>query len=109
MRFDFFPPAGLHSGSPVCRRGRDIFKQTPPDMTIPTKDWISPKIKIREAAEKGKGMFAIEKIISGEPLIIFGGEYTDAERAKKAKSMRPKCLYERRIYHCCQTEYQNWR
>lgn len=86
MRFDFFPPAGLHSGSPVCRRGGDIFKQTPPDMTIPTKDWVSHKIEIRKTVNRGKGMFAAEKIVSGEELVVFGGEYTDAEGAKKAKS-----------------------
>ncbi len=63
----------------------DIFKQTPPVMNTTPKDWISPKIQIRETKDRGKGMFAVEKIISGEPLVIFGGEYTDAEGAKKAR------------------------
>ena len=55
-------------------------------MIRPAKDYINPKIEIRETMDKGKGIFAIEKIISGEPLIIFGGEYTDAERAKNARA-----------------------
>ena len=56
-------------------------------MTRPQKDWISPKIGIRETSGKGKGMFAAEKIQAGETLVIFGGEYTDAKGAKQAKSL----------------------
>jgi hypothetical protein len=44
-------------------------------MIRPAKDYINPKIEIRETMDKGKGIFAIEKIISGEPLVTFGGEY----------------------------------
>ncbi|MBI5356695.1 hypothetical protein HZB78_03710 [Candidatus Collierbacteria bacterium] len=55
-------------------------------MITPSKDWISPKIEIRKTSGKGKGMFALEKITSGEPLITFGGEYTDAKGAEKARA-----------------------
>lgn len=55
-------------------------------MIKPAKDWVSYKIEIRKTAGKGKGVFALEKIKAGEPLIIFGGEYTDAKGAERAKS-----------------------
>lgn len=52
---------------------------------IPKETWISPKIEIRDTPEKGKGMFAVQKILAGDELIIWGGEYTDAIGAEKAK------------------------
>jgi len=55
-------------------------------MIAPSKGWISPKIQIKKTGDRGKGMFAIKEVASGEPLVIFGGEYTDAEEAKNAKA-----------------------
>lgn len=53
-------------------------------MDASKKDWVSPKIEIRETEGRGKGTFALEKISAGEPAVIFGGEYTDAQGAKEA-------------------------
>ena len=55
-------------------------------MNILKEDWLSPKTEIKEIPEKGKGLFAIKAISKGEPVIIYGGEYTDAKGAEKAKS-----------------------
>lgn len=52
---------------------------------MPAKDWVSSKIEIRKTAGKGRGTFAVGEIKAGEPLIIFGGEYTDSEGAKRAR------------------------
>jgi len=54
-------------------------------MKITKQTWINPKIKIQETYEKGKGMFAIENIKSGEKILIWGGEYTNEKDAEKAK------------------------
>ena len=51
-----------------------------------SKDWVNPKIQIKETGNRGKGMIVIEEISCGESLVIFGGEYTDAEEAKKARA-----------------------
>lgn len=53
---------------------------------IPKKTWISPKIEIREASGKGKGMFAVQRILIGDELIVWGGDYTDAKGAEKARA-----------------------
>lgn len=50
------------------------------------EDWLSPKAEIREVENKGKGVFAIQMIQVGEPVIIYGGEYTDKKGAEKEKS-----------------------
>jgi hypothetical protein len=42
--------------------------------------------KNKEAPGRGKGIFAVEKITTGQPLVVFGGEYTDGEGAREAKS-----------------------
>lgn len=57
-------------------------------MKVPQKEtWINPKIEIREAGVKGKGMFTTAPIKIGETVLIWGGQYTtDAEGAKKAKA-----------------------
>ncbi len=49
------------------------------------KDWINPKIEIREAFGKGRGMFAINPISKGEKVMIWGGEYVNKKEAEKAK------------------------
>lgn len=56
------------------------------------RTWISPKIEIRETLNKGKGMFAIQKIFSGEKLLIWGGEYTDKQGAREAKNIGKLCM-----------------
>ena len=56
-------------------------------MEILKEDWRSPKTEVRETAEKGKGLFAIQPISKGEPVIIYGGEYADAKDAEKAKAL----------------------
>src|SRR3989338_6834653 len=50
------------------------------------QDWINPKIEIREALEKGRGMFALEPIEEGEKILIWGGEYVNKNEAEKAKA-----------------------
>ena len=56
-------------------------------MTTPPKEtWINPKIEIKETTKKGKGMFAIEPIKADEKILVWGGEYTDAQGAKEAKA-----------------------
>ena len=50
------------------------------------KNWISPKIEIKESPDKGKGMFVVEKIAEGEDLIVWGEGYTDTRGAKEAKA-----------------------
>lgn len=52
----------------------------------PKKDWISPKIEIKNTGTRGKGMFAIAPISKGEEVIIWGGNYVNKEQAEKAKS-----------------------
>lgn len=50
----------------------------------PKESWLSPKIEIREADIKGRGMFAREHITAGETILVYGGEFVDAATAKKA-------------------------
>jgi len=55
-------------------------------MTPLKKDWISPKIEIKETPNKGKGMFATKPIKAGEKVLVWGGEYTNTLGAKEAKA-----------------------
>lgn len=50
------------------------------------KDWINPKIEIRDASGKGRGMFAVAKIDEGEKVLVWGGEYVNGVEAEKAKA-----------------------
>lgn len=52
---------------------------------IPKEDWISKKIEIRDTSNKGKGMFAIQKIKKGEKVLNWGGLYVNKQEAKKAE------------------------
>lgn len=52
----------------------------------PKEDWLSPKIEIRETSNRGKGMFALESIKEGEPVIKWGGTYVNKEIAQQAKA-----------------------
>jgi SET domain-containing protein len=52
----------------------------------PKEDWINPKIEIRNTENRGKGMFAVEPILKGETVVIWGGNYVNKEKAEKAKS-----------------------
>ena len=54
-------------------------------MTPPKDTWINPKIEIKETQNKGRGMFAVELIKANEKILIWGGEYTDAQGATEAK------------------------
>lgn len=38
---------------------------------IPKETWISPKIEVKATLEKGKGMFAAQKIITGKELLRY--------------------------------------
>ena len=58
----------------------------------PKETWINPKIEIRETPNKGRGMFAIENIFSGEELLVWGGEYTDSRSAAEAKNSGKLCM-----------------
>lgn len=52
----------------------------------PKEDWVNPKIEVKSTENRGKGMFAIEPILKGEAVVIWGGNYTNKEQAEKAKS-----------------------
>ena len=54
--------------------------------TTPKETWINSKIEIKESPEKGRGMFAIELIKADEKILVWGGEYTDAQGAREAKA-----------------------
>lgn len=55
-------------------------------MTTPPKEtWINPKIEIREIQNKGKGAFAVEPIKADEIVLVWGGEYTNAQGIKEAR------------------------
>ena len=47
--------------------------------------YISPKAEICSSPMEGQGLFAREPIQKGEMVVRFGGNYTDAEGAKRAK------------------------
>ncbi len=48
--------------------------------------WISPKAELGPSLIHGKGMFAKEHINKDETVVVFGGDYTDAKGAEKAKA-----------------------
>ena len=52
----------------------------------PKEDWVSPKIEIKNTENRGKGMFAIEPILKGETVVIWGGNYVNKGQAEKARS-----------------------
>jgi uncharacterized protein len=47
--------------------------------------WISPKAELGPSPTHGKGMFAKDQVNKGETVVVFGGDYTDAKGAEKAK------------------------
>lgn len=53
------------------------------NMKIPEKDWVTPKAEIRNTPGKGKGLFAIQPIVKGEEVIIWGGEYVGKEKVEE--------------------------
>ena len=56
------------------------------NMNPPKETWLSPKIEIRETGDRGRGMFALEKINKGEKILIWGGEYVNEVEARKAEA-----------------------
>lgn len=49
-------------------------------------DWITDKAEIKQSEFGGKGLFAKKKMLKGEAVVIWKGEYTNktgAERARK--------------------------
>lgn len=52
----------------------------------PKEDWLSPKVEIRETPNRGRGLFAVEPITEGEPVIKWGGTYVSKEVAQQAKA-----------------------
>lgn len=51
----------------------------------PKNDWVTPKVEIREASNKGKGLFAIDLIKIGEDVVVWGGYFINTLDAQKAK------------------------
>lgn len=49
------------------------------------RDWISPKVEIREIPDFRKGMVAKETIKEGEKVVVWKGIYTDIIGAEEAK------------------------
>lgn len=64
----------------------NMFNFLKPKIKIPKKDWLNPKIEIRNTQNKGKGMFAIDFIKSGEIVVIWGGNYVDKNKADIEKN-----------------------
>ena len=56
------------------------------------EDWLSPKIEIKVAHEKGKGIFAVLPINSGEKILIWGGQYVDEKKAIQEKARGKKVM-----------------
>lgn len=56
-----------------------------PHGTHPPKTWVSNKVIVRSSEVEGKGMFVLSPIKAGEAVVMWGGEYTNAEGADKAK------------------------
>ncbi len=52
----------------------------------PKEDYINSKIEIRNAENRGRGMFATKLISQGEVVIIWGGNYVNKDQAEKAKT-----------------------
>ena len=50
-----------------------------------TKDWISPKVEVRNSSTSGKGIFAKETIKKGEKVIMWKGTYVNKTRAEVAR------------------------
>lgn len=46
---------------------------------------LSPKVEIRSSPLQGRGMFAKELIKAGEPVVIWGGNFVNEVKARKAK------------------------
>jgi hypothetical protein len=49
------------------------------------KSWINPYIMIGQSSHGGKGMFATDQIMKGEKILVWGGLYTNAIEAEKAR------------------------
>ena len=47
------------------------------------KPWLNPKVEVRSSPIHGKGMFAIARILQGEIVAIWGGNYASKEKAEK--------------------------
>lgn len=63
-----------------------MFNFLKPKIKIPKKDWLNPKIEIRNTQNKGKGMFAVDFIKRGEVVVIWGGNYVDKNKADIEKN-----------------------
>lgn len=48
--------------------------------------WLSEKVEIRNSPTHGRGLFAVERITKNEPVLVWGGEYVNSEKAKKAEN-----------------------
>jgi uncharacterized protein len=46
--------------------------------------WLNPRIEIKVSPIAGAGMFAKERLQTGEIAVIFGGSYADTEGAQEA-------------------------
>jgi uncharacterized protein len=54
----------------------------------PKEPWISAKVQLKPSRIHGTGMAAVERIHGGERVVVFGGEYTDATGAQRARAER---------------------
>ncbi len=50
------------------------------------QDWKSPKIDIHSSLIEGKGLFANSNVNRGEKIIVWGGNYTNADGAELMKN-----------------------
>jgi hypothetical protein len=53
--------------------------------SAPKESWISPKVQLAASRIHGTGMVAVEWIDAGERVVVFGGEYTGAAGADRAR------------------------
>lgn len=52
----------------------------------PKEPWISAKVRLGVSSIHGIGMVATERISTGTPLVVFGGAYSNARDAARARA-----------------------
>lgn len=55
-------------------------------MQIPAETWITPKAEVRDSLIQGYGLVAVEAIEQGEKVLVWGGDYTDSDGARRAEA-----------------------
>jgi hypothetical protein len=53
---------------------------------VPEQPWISPKVRLEPSSIHGTGMVVTERTNVRQRLVVFGGAYTDADGAARARA-----------------------